>query len=101
MSGKRGARVGISATLLSPLTTRALPSAMVRVNGRPCTVLVDTGCTRTIVQAAWGGEWTRRNVTMLTVSEQAWTCQGVTVASVEVDGGATVQVEAYVTGVSP
>ena len=70
------------------------------VNGKECQVLVDTGCTRTIVQAAWGGEWKRRDVAMVTASDQQWTCQGVTRARIEVDGAA-VYVEAYVTSVRP
>ena len=101
MSGKRGARIGVSASLFSPSVTEALPRAVVQVNGHECQVLVDTGCTRTIVQAAWGGEWRKRNVAMVTVSEQKWMCQGVTVASIEVEGGVTVHVEAYVTNVRP
>ena len=53
------------------------------------------------MQAAWGGNWERREVAMITANDQVWRCQGVTGISVEVDGGAAVHVEAYVTRARP
>ena len=78
-----------------------LPSVILRVNGRECKAMVDSGCTRTLIHKDWCDKWERRDVGMLTVTEERWPCLGVAHLHVVIDGGSSVEVEAFVLPVKP
>ena len=102
MSGKRGARGGSCAGLLSGLRwSGALPVRVLAMNGIECSVLIDTGCTRTVVHTSLCVGWERREVCMLTVSGQRLDCAGTADVRVRVPGMAAVVVDALVVGEKP
>ncbi|KAK8374447.1 hypothetical protein O3P69_012045 [Scylla paramamosain] len=75
--GKRARRGDISASLLSwRSVSEVLPSAMVSVEGVHRRVLVDTGCSRSIVHVSCCRVWTKGAIDMVTVSEEKWQCEG-------------------------
>ena len=71
------------------------------VNGVLCEVLVDTGCTRTVVHSSLCAEWKRRSVSMVTVSGQRVDCAGTAEAEVGVPGGGAVVLDALVVAMKP
>ena len=96
MSGKRGGRTGLSASLFAA-SRKALPYAQVKVNDTPRRVMVDSGCTRTLIHRGWCDTWERRtNAVMWTATDQRWKCLGVTTLVIEPKAGGRAVVEAFV-----
>ena len=71
------------------------------MNGVGCDVLIDTGCTRSIVHSSLCAGWERRNVCMVTVSGQRLDCAGTADVRVEVPGVRAVVVDALVVELKP
>ncbi|XP_037069745.1 uncharacterized protein LOC119091199, partial [Pollicipes pollicipes] len=74
-----GKRVGgrrVSASAVSSPLRGALPITRLEVNGRMVSVLVDTGCTDTLVHAGHCAQWTPRMVQMATINGQELRCCG-------------------------
>ena len=94
-------RVGVSASLFAASRGGVLPNVELQVNGRRCRAMVDSGCTRTLVHVDWCKKWTRRDVGMLTVTEEKWRCLGAANVRIVVPGGSAVDVEAYVVSSKP
>ena len=99
--GKRVTRVGVSASSLSTYGVSALPRTTVHVNGRKCQVMVDTGCTRTIVHVSRCAKWFRKSVAMTQMGGTDWKCQGTSKVRVAVGAGVEVEVRANVSSVKP
>ena len=90
----------MSASLFSGAVS-ALPRTTVLVNGRKCQVMVDTGCTRTIVHEGMCDKWFRKSVAMTQIGGTDWRCQGTSRVRVTVGGGVEVEVRANVSNVKP
>ena len=99
--GKRVRKTGVSASLFSNSGVGALPRATVRVNGQKCQVMVDTGCTKTIVHVGRCTKWFRKSVAMTQMGGTDWKCQGTSKVRVAVGAGVEVEVRANVTSVKP
>ena len=71
------------------------------MNGTECDVLIDTGCTRTVIQSSLCFGWKRRDVCMVTVSGQRLHCAGTADVRVQVPGLTEVVVDALVVEKKP
>ena len=90
----------MSASLFSGAVS-ALPRVTVLVDGRNCQVMVDTGCTRTIVHVGMCDKWFRKSVAMTQIGGTDWRCQGTSKVRVTVGAGVEVEVRANVSSVKP
>ena len=95
--GKRSRRGRISTAVLSCATMRgALPVTRLHVDGRECTVLIDTGSTDTIIYAQLCAHWRPRLVRVTTTSGDELRCSGVSSVTVEAPTGHRASLEALV-----
>ena len=97
LSGKRGRGQGISASLLpnEDLNTTLLV-ANIYVNRTQCLALVDTGCSRTIVDADRCRSWRRAAVDVITIGGMSRSCCGVGTVTVATDGGNSAKISVLV-----
>ena len=74
----------------------ALPVMRLHVDGRECSVLVDTGSTDNIIHAPLCSRWTSRLVRVTTISGDELKCSGVGNVTVEAPTGHRASLEALV-----
>ena len=79
----------------------ALPVTKLRVDGRECRALVDTGCTDTIVYAPCCKQWRPRPVVVTTLSGDPFRCSGIGSVSVETLDGQRAQLDVLVVDSKP
>lgn len=72
-----------------------------RVDGRVCRVLIDTGSTDTIICAAFCAQWCPRRVDVTTISGGSLRCRGVSSVEVETPTGRRAVLEALVVDQRP
>ncbi|XP_066985023.1 uncharacterized protein [Macrobrachium rosenbergii] len=102
LSGKRARRGGISASLLSPNPlSKVLPSTVLSVEGLPCCVLVDTGCSQSIAHVSCCKAWNKCAVSKVTVSGQEWVCEGMGAVHLQLSNGANASICVCVTTLMP
>ena len=58
-------------------TNKALPVIRVHANGTPCTALLDSECSRAIVNARLCHVWKKRSVRVTTISSNSTKCHGI------------------------
>ncbi|CAE1309081.1 unnamed protein product [Acanthosepion pharaonis] len=86
--GKRVRGQGAVATLApSRSVNAALPVVNVYVEGKRCSALVDTGCSRSIVSADRCVTWSSQQMEIRMIDGVSWACCGVGTVSVLADGG--------------
>ena len=87
-SGKRRGGGHASAGVLSEAAlSGALPVMQLRVDGKACRVLIDTGSTDTIVFASFCARWRPRRIDVTTISGGSLRCLGVGSVDVETPTG--------------
>ncbi|KAF0307097.1 hypothetical protein FJT64_021512 [Amphibalanus amphitrite] len=74
----------------------ALPITRLHVDGRECTVLIDTGSTDTIIYAPFCAQWRRRVVRVTTISGDDLKCSGIGSVTVEAPTGHRAALETLV-----
>ncbi|KAG0730407.1 hypothetical protein GWK47_028329 [Chionoecetes opilio] len=100
--GKLLRRGRISAGVLSRKPAGgAIPVVQLLVDGRWCQVLVDTGCTDTIVHVRCCGQWQPRTTTITTISGETFQCTGVGSVTVETSTDQLAKVHALVASEQP
>lgn len=72
-----------------------------RVDGRACWALIDTGCTDTIVHAPYCTHWQPRATSITTISGDKFTCVGIGSITVEAPTGQRAQLHALVADKPP
>ena len=81
--------------------SEALPCVIVSVEGVRHRVLVDTGCSRSVVHVSCCKAWTKGAVDMVTVSGEKWQCEGTDVVRLQLSGGASTDICVCVTTTKP
>ena len=95
--GKRQRGGGISISLfLDRLNTKKLPSMKVHGDGQECTVLIDFGCSQTLVSKAVCHFWKRKSAGVLTIDGRTLNCRGYGRIKVEVGQALAVDIEVLV-----
>ncbi|KAF0308752.1 hypothetical protein FJT64_020068 [Amphibalanus amphitrite] len=79
----------------------ALPITRLHVDGRECTVLIDTGSTDTIIYAPFCAQWRRRVVRVTTISGDDLKCSGIGSVTVEAPTGHRAALETLVVDERP
>ncbi|KAF0307025.1 hypothetical protein FJT64_021565 [Amphibalanus amphitrite] len=79
-----------------PTLSGALPITRLHVDGRECTVLIDTGSTDTIIYAPFCAQWRRRVVRVTTISGDDLKCSGIGSVTVEAPTGHRAALETLV-----
>ncbi|XP_043226962.1 uncharacterized protein LOC122384052 [Amphibalanus amphitrite] len=74
----------------------ALPITRLHVDGRECSVLIDTGSTDTIIYAPFCAQWRRRVVRVTTISGDDLKCSGIGSVTVEAPTGHRAALETLV-----
>lgn len=74
---------------------------MLSVEGVRRRVLVDTGCSRSIVHVSCCKAWTKGAVDMVTVSGEKWQCEGTGVVHLQLSSGASIDICVCVTTAKP
>lgn len=95
LPGKRSARGHVSASAFSSVMPTALPTAMVTIDGRTCTALVDTGCSCCIAASEISGRWVAKKTQVSTLGGGNFTCDGIMQCEVAV-GGTVASVEVLI-----
>ena len=102
VSGKRGRRGGVSASLLSRQSVKeVLPSVVLEVDGVLRRVLVDTGCSRSVAHVSWCKTWTKSAVCLVTASGDKWQCEGTGTSQFQLHSGARADISVCVTTEMP
>ncbi|CAE1328869.1 unnamed protein product [Acanthosepion pharaonis] len=95
--GKRVRGQGAVATLApSRSINAALPVVNVYVEGKRCSALVDTGCSRSIVSADRCVTWSSQQIEIRTIDGVSRACCGVGTVSILTDGGNHAKVDVLV-----
>ena len=81
--------------------SESIPCVIVSVEGVRHRVLVDTGCSLSVVHVSCCKAWTKGAVDMVTVSGEKWQCEGTGVVRLQLSGGASTDICAYVTTTKP
>lgn len=81
--------------------SEALPCAVVSVDGVCRRVLVDTGCSVSVVHVACCKSWMKGAVDMVTVSGEKWRCEGTSIVHLQLSGGAATDIRVCVTTAKP
>lgn len=79
----------------------ALPCTVLKVEGTKCRVLIDTGCSCSIVNVSCCKSWTREGIDLVTVSGEKWKCEGVGKVHLQLSTGASVNLCVSVTTSTP
>ena len=88
---------GISASLLLPEDVNAvLPAASIYVDGAECSALIDTGCSRTIIDADRYRSWRRAIVNGMTIGGMSRPCCGDGMVTVSTEEGISVKISVLV-----
>ena len=95
--GKRQRGGGISISLLpDQLNTWKLPSMKVCVDGQECTMLIDSGCSQTLVSKAVCRFWKRKSAGVLIADGRTLNCRGYGKIKVEAGQVLTVNIVALI-----
>ena len=101
MFGKREGRGDVSASLLSALSPGALPTRQMKINGVTGLALVDSGCSRSIVHVSFCPGWSKRHISVRTVSGESYRCDGTGPARVSLGESVSVDLNALVVREKP
>ena len=97
LPGKQARGIGISASLLpKPHVNKVLPAVTMRINGFWRLGLLDTGCSRPLVNRALCYSWEKKKVDVFTVGEGALRCCGIGCVQLDVGSGCPIDVEVLV-----
>ena len=93
--GKRRRGKDISAGLFpdQPLKV-VLPAVSVVLNGTPCSALIDSGCSRSIVRAELCRSWTKEPITIATLTGNTGVCCGTGTVHIRTNSGRSARVDA-------
>ncbi|XP_043226567.1 uncharacterized protein LOC122383837 [Amphibalanus amphitrite] len=96
-AGKQRGRGRISAGVLSrAAVAEVLPMAQLRVAGRECRAIVDSGCTENLVFAPYCSDWRKERVRVTSMSGDPFYCDGVGKVAVETASGQAAVVDVLV-----
>ena len=75
--------------------------AQLRVAGKECRAIVDSGCTDNLVFAPYCSEWRKERVRVMSMSGDPFYCNGIGKVSVETTSGQTALVDVLVMSERP
>ena len=81
--------------------TGALPVVRISVDGKDCEALLDAGCSRYVAHASVCRSWSRRPVSVTTVSGERYWCEGTGVARICLRSGESVSGDVLVAARRP
>lgn len=76
---------------------KAQPVITVYVNRIPCSALLDSGCSHTIVSTRLCPSWTKRKIKVTTIGGETQTCCGAGTVKIYTDTGAATKINVLVT----
>ena len=95
--GKRNRGQGISVSLLPHEDVNAVPpAASIYVDGTKCSALIDTGCSRTIIDADRCRSWRRAIVNVMTIGGMSRLCCGDGMVTVSTEEGSSAKISVLV-----
>ena len=77
--------------------SEAQPTVTIYVNNVPCTALLDSGCSHTIVSARLCRTWKERNITVTTIGGETQACCGAGTVKIHADSGVAAELNVLVT----
>ena len=79
----------------------AFPAVSIYVDGAKCSALIDTSCSRTIIDADRYWSWKRATVNMMTIGGMSRPCCGDGMVTVSTEEGSSAKISVLVVGGKP